>query len=376
MSHVVIVGGGTGGTVLANRLVNALADPDAHRITVVNDGPDQVYKPAFLYVAFDELTVADGRRPIRELLDRRIEFVEGRVTEVETDAHAVELADGTRLDYDELVLATGTRVDPSGVEGLAEGGHHFYDADGARALREALATFDGGEIVVSVAGMPHMCPAAPVEITLILEDWLSRQGLRAESSITYTYPVERTHVLGPLADWTDDRLDERDVAVETAFEVDRVDPDDETIVSADGTALAYDLLITIPPHTGSDLIRSSGLGDDGWVDVDQHTLEVTGVEDVHAIGDVADVPTSKAGSVAHYEAGVVAKRLRARLDGRTPSARYAGKTVCFVESGLDESTFVAFDYDKETTIRPPSQAIHWAKHGYNSAYWLTAQGMI
>ncbi|AWB26465.1 NAD(P)/FAD-dependent oxidoreductase [Halococcoides cellulosivorans] len=376
MSHVVIVGGGTGGTVLANRLVDALADPDAHRITVINDGPEQTYKPAFLYVAFDELTVADARRPIRELLDRRVEFVEARVTDVATDAHALTLADGTRLDYDELVLATGTGVDLSTVEGLAEGGHQFYDPDGARALREALAAFDGGDVVVSVIGTPHMCPAAPVEVTLMVEDWLDERGLREESSVTYTYPINRTHGMETLAAWTDEQFDERDIDAETFFNAERVDPEAQVIESMEGTALEYDLLITIPPHTGSALVRESGLGENGWIDVDRHTLEVTGVEDVHAIGDVADVPTSKAGSVAHYEAGVVAKRLRARLDGRTPSARYHGKTVCFVESGLDEATFVEFSYGSEPEVGPPSQATHWTKHAYNSAYWLTAQGMI
>ncbi|MFB6162755.1 MAG: NAD(P)/FAD-dependent oxidoreductase [Halococcoides sp.] len=376
MSHVVIVGGGTGGTVLANRLVEALADPDAHRITVVNDGPEQTYKPAFLYVAFDEATLADARRPIRELLDRRVEFVEGRVTAIETDAHAIALADGTRLEYDELVLATGTGVDPSGVEGLAEGGHHFYDPDGARALREAMADFDGGSVVLSVMGTPHMCPAAPLEYTLMIEDWLSKRGLREESTVTYTYPINRAHGLRSLADWATDMFDERDIDVETFFNAERVDPEEQVLSSMEGTDLEYDLLVAIPPHTGSDLVRESGLGSDGWVDVDRHTLEASAAEDVHALGDVADLPTSKAGSVAHYAAGVLAKRLRARLDGRTPSARYDGKTVCFVESGLDEATFVEFSYGSEPDVDQPSQMTHWTKHAYNSSYWLTAQGLI
>jgi sulfide:quinone oxidoreductase len=138
----------------------------------------------------------------------------------------------------------------------------------------------------------------------------------------------------------------------------------------------YDLLVAIPPHDGSDLVRDAGLGEDGWVEVDKHTLEAEHAEDVYAIGDVADVPTSKAGSVAHYEAGTVADRIASRIRGQTPTSTFDGKTVCFIETGMDEATFVEFEYGREPTLREPSKPIHWAKLGYNESYWLTARGLI
>ena len=377
--HVLVVGGGTGGSVLANRLAERLDDEiDAGdvRVTVVNDGDHQYYKPTYLYVPFGKKTVEDARRPLDELLHRRIHRVNDRVTAVDTDARAVELAGGETLGYDHLVLATGASVVPEEVPGLAEGGHHFYGPDGARQLRDALAEFEEGHLVLSVVGVPHMCPAAPVEFVLMVDDWLRQRGLREDIEITYTYPIQRAHGIQSIADWATSLFEERDINLETFFNAETVDPERQVVETLEGSELAYDLLVGIPPHAGSDLVTEAGLGESGWVDVDRATLEATAAEDVYAIGDVADVPTSKAGSVAHYEAGTVADRIASRVRGQRPTATYDGKTICFIEAGMDEATFVEFGYGDEPTVRAPSQAIHWAKLGYNESYWLTARGLV
>ena len=377
--EILIVGGGTGGSVLANRLTDRLdsaIDAGEARVTVVNDGEYQYYKPTYLYVPFGKKTVEDAKRPLDDLLNRRVRLVNDRVTTLDTEGKTVDLESGTRLDYDHLVLATGTSVVPDEVPGLAEGGHHFYAPDGARELREALADFEEGHLVLSVIGVPHMCPAAPVEFTLMVEDWLRERGYREDVEITYTYPIQRAHGLRSVADWTTDLFEERDINLETFFNPEEVDPDEGTIHTVEGNELDYDLLVGIPPHAGSDLVREAGLGEDGWVDVDSETLEATAAEDVYAIGDVADVPTSKAGSVAHYEAGVVADRIASRVHGRRPTETYEGKTVCFIEAGMNEASFVEFEYNEEPTVRAPSKAIHWAKLGYNESYWLTARGLL
>jgi sulfide:quinone oxidoreductase len=144
----------------------------------------------------------------------------------------------------------------------------------------------------------------------------------------------------------------------------------------EGTELEYDLLVAIPPHAGQPLIAEAGLGDDGWVAVDKHTLEASNAPDVYAIGDAADVPTSKAGSVAHYQAGVVADRIAAAVRGAVPTATYDGKTMCFLEAGMDEATFVDFDYEHPPVVRDASKPVHWAKLAYNQSYWLTARGTL
>ena len=377
--HIVIVGGGTGGTVLANRLADKLGselDGGDVRVTMVTDSRDHVYKPIWLYVPFGKKTPDDARRPVRELVDRDVDIVYDRVTGVDTDAKRLSLADGVAMDYDYLTLSMGVELVPDEVPGLQEGGHHFYGEDGAVELRDALADFTEGHLVLSVIGVPHMCPAAPVEFVLMADDWLRQRGVRDDVELTYTYPIQRAHGIQSVADWATDRFEERDINVQTFFNADEVDPDAQVLHSMEGKELDYDLLVAIPPHTGSDLVTEAGLGDGGWVDVDKHTLEATAAEDVYAIGDVADVPTSKAGSVAHYEAGVVADRIASELRGQVPTATYEGKTVCFIESGMDEATFVEFGYGSQPTVRPASKPIHWAKLGYNESYWLTARGLL
>ncbi|MFW6448700.1 MAG: NAD(P)/FAD-dependent oxidoreductase [Halobacteriota archaeon] len=376
---VVILGAGTGGSVLANRLSDRLAseiDAGDVRLRVVNDGDRHVYKPTFLYVPFGRRTVDEASRPLDRLLDRRVDRVDDRAIDIDTSAKTVELADAGPISYDHLVVATGTDIDPGGVPGLADGGHHFYSAEGATALREALASFEAGHLVVSVVGVPHMCPVAPIEFTLMADDWFRTRGYRDDIELTYTYPIMRPHGIRSVAAFATEQFEARDVDVRTFFNAESVDPEAQVVSTMEGTDLEYDLLVTIPPHTGSELVREAGLGDDGWVAVDRHTLEATEADDVYALGDVADLPTSKAGSVAHYAAGVVADRLAARVRGHTPTATFDGKTICFIETGMDEGTFIEFGYDEQPTVRDPSRAIHWAKLGYNESYWLTARGLL
>jgi sulfide:quinone oxidoreductase len=378
--RVVVVGAGTAGTVLANDLSERVADRiDAGDVEValINETDEHVYKPTWLYVPFGEKTLADARRSLDELVDRRVTILIDRVTRVDPDAKTVSFeSDRGDLGYDHLVLATGAQLVPEETPGLVEGGHHFYGADGAAALRDELSSFTEGHLVVSVIGVPHMCPVAPLEFPLIADDWFRKRGLRDDIEITYTYPIGRAHGIQSVADWVTPLMEERDITVETFFNPKRVDPDGKVLHTVEGRELSYDLLVAIPPHAGSDLVRDAGLGDDGWVDVDSRTLEATAADDVYALGDVADLPTSKAGSAAHYAAGTLAKRLASLIRGERPTAEYDGKTVCFIESGDDEATYISFDYEEEPVPKEPSKLIHWSKLGYNQSYWLTARGVL
>jgi sulfide:quinone oxidoreductase len=378
--RIVIVGAGTGGIVLANNVAEELAteiDAGDVEVQLVNDGEKHVYKPTWLYVPFGEKTLADATRPLADLVDDRIDLTIDRVDGVDTDDKTVSLAGaGVDESYDHLVLAMGAQVTPEETPGLAEGGHHFYGPEGAAALRDELAEFTEGHVVVSVVGVPHMCPVAPLEFALMADAWFRDRGLREDVDITYTYPIGRAHGIESVAEWAGPLMDDRGVAVETFFNAERIDPDAKTIHTVEGRELDYDLLVAIPPHDGSDLVREAGLGDDGWVDVDPNTLEARGADDVYALGDVADLPTSKAGSAAHYAAGALADRLASIARGERPTAEYDGKTVCFIESGTDEATYIAFDYEESPTPKPPSKLIHWSKLGYNRSYWLTARGVL
>jgi sulfide:quinone oxidoreductase len=378
--HIAIVGGGTGGAVLANNLAEKLADKiDAGEVqlTLFNDDEDHIYKPVWLYVAFGQREPADGRRPLRELVDDRVDIRYDYVYDIDPEGKELELVDAIDpVGYDRLVVATGSQLDPDRVPGLAEGGNHFYGEDGAQALRDELLTVEEGHIVLSVVGTPHMCPAAPLEFVFMLDDWLRERGRREAFDITYTYPIMRVHGNEHIAEWAKPRMKKRDISVETMFNAEAVDPAADTITSMEGTELDYDLLVAIPPHTGSDLIEAAGLGDGGWVDVDQHTLEATGFDDIYAIGDAAQTGVPKAGSAAHYQANVVGQRIASELRGQPATAVYDGKTVCFIETGMDDATFVEFDYERPPEPSEPTQAMHWSKLAYNESYWLTARGLL
>lgn len=377
--QIAIVGGGTGGSVLANRLADGLApelDDGDVEVTLVNDSTDHVYKPVWLYVAFGQRDVADGVRPLADLVDSRVDLVYDRVERIDTDAKRLTLGEGSALSYDYLVLATGATIAPEEVPGLKEGAHDFYSADGAERLRDELAEFTEGHLVLSVVGSPHMCPAAPVEFVMMADAWFRERGLRDQVEITYTYPIQRLHGKVPIHEWADPRFEERGIDAETFFNAEEVDPDAGVVRSMEGTELDYDLLVGIPPHRGDRLVSDSDLGDDGWVEVDRHTLEAERAADVYALGDASDVPAPKAGSAAHYQASVVADRITSRVRERVPTATYDGKTVCFIEAGTDEATFVSFDYENEPVVRPESKFVHWAKLAYNESYWLTARGLL
>ena len=378
--RVVIVGGGTGGTVLANDLADRLAaeiDAGDVQVTLVNDGPDHVYKPVWLYVPFGQREPADGRRPLADLVDDRVDIRVDHVTDIDTDAQRLQSMEGPDpLEYDYLVLATGSTLAPDEIPGLEEGGHDFYSESGAEALREELLSFTEGHLVLSVIGSPHMCPAAPLEFVFMADDWFRERGLREDVDITYTYPIQRVHGNPHIAEWARPIMDDRDIEVETFCNAESVDPDAQTVSTMEGTTLEYDLLAAIPPHRGSELVAEAGLGERGWVEVDKHTLEAEAAEDVYALGDTADTGVPKAGSVAHYQAGVVAQRLASEIRGRPATATYDGKTLCFIETGMDAASFVEFDYENPPSPAPPSQKLHWSKLAYNESYWLTARGLL
>lgn len=379
MKRIVILGGGVGGTIVANQLARRLESElltGEAALTVVADRPDHVYQPYFLYMALDRVVPAEAKRPERQLLDRRIALVTQGAEAVDADGHTVVLADGSRVPFDYLVIATGSRPAPEQVPGLVEGGHWFYTEEGTLRLRDALQAFSGGRIVITV-GVPHKCPVAPLEFTFMLEEWLRQRNLRAASQIVYTYPIGRLHTLEPVAQWATPALAEREVETHTFFNLESVDAAAHTATSLEGETLSYDLLVAVPPHVGADVIARSGLGQGGnWIPTDRHTLLMQDHPDIYVVGDATDLPISKAGSTAHYQAEVVAGNIASRVRGGHGSLTYDGKVFCFIEAGLDRATYIEFSYRHPPRPKPPNEAIHLYKLSFNRLYWLSAMGIL
>ena len=277
-TNILIVGGGLSGTIVGNGLCRQLGPEIASGevcITMLGNSDTHMYQPGLLYVPFGRFRESELFRPQRRVLDRRVPYLVDAAAEIDIDNNCVTTESGRNFNYDYLVIATGSRIVPEQVPGLAEGAHWFYDLKGARKLRSALDAFEGGRIVVNV-NVPHKCPVAPLEVTFMLRDFLMSRDLMGKSEILYTYPIGRLHGLEPVAHWTKPMFDEDGIKYETFFNTKEVDPGKKTITSEEGSTIDYDMLITIPPHNGSAVIEASGLGAGGWVPTDTRTLHREG----------------------------------------------------------------------------------------------------
>jgi sulfide:quinone oxidoreductase len=377
-TRIVILGGGVGGTLTANLLARRLRGRDVN-ITVADATGQHVYQPGWLYLPFGKEQPRNLVRAERGLLDRRVNLVVDRFTRIDPDARLVVADGGTALPYDFLVIATGSRNTPEDVPGLAEAGHHFYSAEAALALGRALDNLDGGRIVVGVGGLPYRCPPAPLEFLLLLDAELRERRARDRFDLVYTFPLGRAFTIESVAEFVAPILDERGVAVETFFNLEMVEPGKRQITSLEGTTLDYDLLVMVPPHRGAEVVSASGIGDEqGWLPTDRHTLRVKGRERIYAIGDATDLPVSKSGSAAHFQAQVVAERIAAEVAGDSPDAHcYNGHVMCFLETGHGQATALNFDYDHPPQPPRPSRIHHYEKMLFNKTYWyIVPRGLV
>jgi sulfide:quinone oxidoreductase len=329
-----------------------------------------------MYIAMGGEQAAKLQRPERGLLDKRVTLVVGEVVGVDTTARDVTLADGLQLGYDQLVLATGSRIVPEAIEHFETEAHHFYTAEAAARLRAALDRFDGGRIVIGIAGMPYKCPPAPLEVAFLLEAELRDRRIRDRTSIDFCSPIGRAFTIESVSEMATPILEAKDIALHTFFNVEAIDPARKVVMSLEGEELGYDLLILVPPHKGQQFLIDSGLAPapGGWLPTDRHTLGVAGHDDIHALGDATDLPLSKAGSTAHFEAPVVAERIAAAVEGRAPDGKhvdYTGRVMCFFEIGDGKGTLLQFDYDHPPRPPKPNRLWHVGKIVFNKTYWHT-----
>ena len=377
-TRILIVGGGLAGTIIANGLCRQIGDEIAKgniSITMLGTSDTHMYQPGLLYIPFGKIREKELFRPQRKVLDKKVIFHVDPATNIDVDGKKVTTESGKVYEYDYLVIATGSRLMPQNIPGMVEGAHWLYDLDGARKMRDALADFKGGKIVVNV-NAPHKCPVAPVEITFMLHDYLTKKGLMDKSEITYTYPIGRVHALEPVAEWAKPAMDQHGIKYETFFNTKEVDPKAKTISSEEGVTLDYDFLVTIPPHNGAEVIVNSGLGDGGWVPTDKTKLLREGSDNVFVCGDTTNIPISKAGSTAHFEADTIIDNITSLVTEKRWARDYDGKVFCFVETGMNSGTYVWFDYNTPPNPGAPSQMIHWFKLAYNRLYWLSARGLL
>ena len=353
MKRLVILGGGTGGTIMANRLRSEYAE-EALSITVVDQDDHHVYQPGLLFVPFGLADPEEISRTRHRQFHKGIDFHRAEIDRVDVDIDRVYLTDGTTLDYDVLIVATGARLVPEETEGLLGEGwmekvFTFYTPEGAAALAEALEGFDGGRLVINIVDMPIKCPVAPLEFSFLADWYFTQRGIRDQVELVYVTPLDGAFTKPVASATLAGLLEEKGVELVTEFNTGEVDGAGGRLIGYDEREVPFDLLVTIPVHSGAEYVgRSPGLGDDlDFVPTDERTLQSKVRPNIFAIGDATSVPASKAGSVTHFEGETLTENVRRFLAGRDLEPGFDGHANCFIETGFHKALLIDFNYDTE-----------------------------
>lgn len=395
VKKIIIVGGGVGGTLLANQLVTKLY-PEINRgdvqLTLLSNSPDHYYKPAFMYVAFNQFFEEELKRSEKSLLRPEIDFNVEEVTRFDFNAQALHTRSGKRYGYDYLVIATGCVPAPERIEGLKEAGDHFYQYTPARQLAERLSTIKKGRIFITVSfpqtpNVPHQCGIAPVETTLMLDDFLRKRGVRDQIEIIYTYPTTAQLMRNCLfmqrrvGDVLPGVFEQKNIQFQRSFTLSKVDPDARIAYSTEGEEQPFDILMATPPIRAVDAVLNSGVSQaqnhEGWLPTHHETLEVYGLENVYVIGDTVDLPISKAGGACHNQGPVIANNIAGKVRLGTNVSVYDGRVQAVAQMGLNAGMPLWYDYQVDVLPTPPTKLGGLLRNGFNRGlYWAVARGML
>ena len=386
MKKLLILGAGTGGTMLANRLQRRL--PAGWGLTVVDPDDSHLYQPGLLFLPFGARDEDQIIRPRARTLRADVLWVRKAVERIEPDTHRVVLKDGETLAFDLLVIASGARLRPAETPGLAEAlaersVHDFYTLEGAQALRSALERFEGGRFVVNVVEMPIKCPVAAMELLFLADAYFVGRGIRERVELVYVTPLDGAFTKPMCNKVLRYLIERKGIRIETEFSTGEVDAAHRRLVSFDEREVAYDLLVSVPVHGGAAFVEASGMGNElGFVPTHPHTLQAKQHPDVFVLGDATDLPSSKAGSVAHFQAEVLEENLLRAMAGRSLDEGFDGHANCFIESGFGKAILIDFNYETEPlpgsfplpglgplSLLRESRFNHWGKLAFRWAYW-------
>ena len=388
MKTLLILGAGTGGTMVANKMSQML-DTQEWKIIIVDNDENHYYQPGFLFIPFGIYSPADVVKPKRNFLPPKVEVVFSDIEIIEPDENRVRLSrEGRIIDYDYLVIATGSSIHPEETPGLLNGGWRknifdFYTIEGATALSRFLKYWKGGRMVLNIAEMPIKCPVAPLEF-LFLADWFFHErNIRDKVEIILATPLPGAFTKPRASAILGDMLENKGVLVEPDFNIMEADGSKQVIRSYDDREIEYDLLVTIPTNMGADVIDESDMGDElNFVPVDKFTLQSPKWENVWVIGDAGNAPTSKAGSVAHFMLDVLVDNMLRHMEGLNPLPKFDGHANCFIESGFEKGILIDFNYDVEPlpgkfplpgfgpfSLLKESAVNHWGKMMFRWVYW-------
>jgi sulfide:quinone oxidoreductase len=372
--------------MMANHLRRRLPR-SAWTMTVVDRSDRHLYQPGLLFLPFGTYEESQIIRPTRDFIPRGVDFLQAEVEKLSPDQHSVMLKDGRELKYDVLIVATGCRTAPEETEGMLGPKwrvniHDFYTLDGARALRDKLAAFEGGRVVVHVNEMPVKCPVAPLEFTFLADSFFRERGIRDKVSLTYVTPLSGAFTKPKASKKLSHLLTDKGIGLVSEFVAEKVDQENNRLICFDGREVPYDLLITTPTNMGDEAVRRSALGDDlDFIPTHKHTLQSLQHPDVFVIGDATNLPASKAGSVAHFESETLADNILRHIRGEPLKEEFDGHSNCFIESGNGKALLIDFNYEYEPhegnfpfafgpmKLLEESRLNHLGKLAFRHIYW-------
>ena len=387
MKHLLILGAGTGGTIMANKMRKALARED-WKITIVDQYKTHYYQPGFLFIPFGMYKKEDVVKPKSNFIPPGVEMLFSGIDKISADENKVVLVDGKVLNYDYLIIATGTKTVPEETPGLkAELWYKkifdFYTVEGAVALANFFKTWKGGKLVLNVVEMPIKCPVAPLEFLFFADAFFTERGIRDKIDITFATPMpgaftkpKASKVLGSL-------MTDKNINIVADFNISEVDNEKMVIRDYAGDEVPFDCLITVPTNMGDEMIERSEMGDDlRFVPTDKNTLQSKKYENIFVLGDASNIPTSKAGSVVHFAAEVLYENLLCAIEGRPYTASFDGHSNCYIETGYGKGALIDFNYDTEPlpghfpfpgigpfALLKESRMNHYGKLMFRWIYW-------
>lgn len=387
MKQLVILGAGTAGTMMANHLAKKLP-ANEWSITVVDQHKTHYYQPGFLFLPFDIYQPEDVVKPIKDYLPSEANRLVEKIDRVDPDKNVVLLENGNQLTYDVLIVATGSTIVPEEIDGMMSDSWHkdvfdFYSYEGACALREKFMNWEGGKLVVHITEMPIKCPVAPLEFAFLADAFFEDKGIRDKVDITFVTPLSGAFTKPVASDKLSYLLKEKQITIVPDFAIEKVDNENKKIVDYGGKEVEYDLLVTVPTNMGDSMVERSGFGDDlNFIPTDKHTLQSKVAENIFVIGDATNVPASKAGSVAHFEADVLVENILAFMEGKETKSSFDGHSNCFIETGHGKALLIDFNYAHEPVegsfplgslgplqLLKESRMNHFGKLAFRWVYW-------
>jgi sulfide:quinone oxidoreductase len=352
MKELLILGAGTSGTMMANHLRKSLSKKEWN-LTIVDQEETHYYQPGFLFLPFDLYKSKDVKKKIDKFIPKGVTLINEKIERIDKDNDTVILKNNNQLKYDILIIATGTNIAPQEIEGMLGDHWHdsvfdFYTFEGSRNLRNKLRTWEGGKLVVHITEMPIKCPVAPLEFAFLADSYFINKGMRDKVDITFVTPMSGAFTKPKATEALEYLLEQKHIKVVPDFNIEHVDGEHKKIVDYAGKEINYDLLVTVPTNMGDEMIERSGFGDElNFVPTDKATLQTTVKDNIFAIGDATNIPASKAGSVAHFEAEILTENIKRYIEGKELKKEFDGHANCFIETGHGKALLIDFNYTQE-----------------------------